>query len=62
MSTLTSSPFSLMLGNLVVVKVLAINSKGSGKYSIPNTVGALVESIPQAPKNPPFSAANTTQF
>lgn len=61
MSTLTSDDFSLVLGDLVVAKVRAINERGAGNFSRTNTDGALVEVIPMAPTNSPFRGNFTSE-
>lgn len=62
MSTLTGPTFNLTLGNLVVVMVCASNEKGTGQYSGTNKVGALVQTVPLAPVNAPYSGPQTNQF
>ena len=59
MSTLTGPTFNLTLGNLVVVMVCASNEKGAGQYSGTNKVGALVQTVPLAPVNAPYSGPQT---
>jgi hypothetical protein len=60
MSILTST-FGLELGDLIVVKVNAINEKGAGEDSEPNTVGALAESLPLAPTSAPTRGELTNE-
>lgn len=60
MGVLTSS-FSLVLGDLVVAKVAAINSKGQGQYSGTNVIGALVETPPQSPQAGPARGPLTSE-
>ena len=48
MSTLRAAPFSLMLGKTIIIKVVATNNKGTSDDSMLNTVGAIVQDIPQA--------------
>jgi len=62
MSTLTSSPFNLALGDLVVAMIRATNEKGTGQFSGTNSVGALIQTVPQAPESAPFSGSQTNQF
>ena len=45
--------FNLVLGDLVVAQVVAVNQKGYGQFSGTNVIGAYVESIPQKPAYPP---------
>lgn len=50
MATLIASPFSLTKGALIVVQAKAANIKGlNGTYSDVNTVGAVIETVPDAP-------------
>lgn len=46
MNLLTAAPTSLVLDELVTVRVSAINSKGTGATSDENTVGALTQTVP----------------
>jgi len=62
MTTLTSEDFGLVLGDLVIAKIAAINEKGQGLFSKPNSVGALVQTLPQAPPNPPRRGHLTNEF
>lgn len=48
MATLTSSPFSLAIGSLVVAQVEAQNAEGWADPSPANTAGALAETLPTA--------------
>jgi hypothetical protein len=61
MNTLRSNHFSLVLGDLVVAKVRAINERGAGNFSNTNSDGALVEVIPMAPANSPFRGNFTSE-
>ena len=51
-SVLRAAPFSLLLQNLVVARVRAINMLGAGPFSEANTVGALIETEPAAMGSP----------
>lgn len=62
MSTLSSSTFNLGLGDLVVAMIRATNEKGTGQFSGTNTIGALIQTVPQAPEQAPFSGPQTNQF
>lgn len=62
MTTLIGSDFNLQLGDLVVVIIKATNEKGSGLYSLPNIVGALVEVMPSAPTTAPRRGDLTNEF
>ncbi len=62
MSTLSASPFNLVLGDLVVAMVRASNEKGTGQYSGTNNAGALIQQVPQAPASAPYSGPRTNQF
>jgi hypothetical protein len=62
MSTLTVTPFNLVLGDLVVAMVRASNEKGTGQYSGTNKEGALIQQVPQAPTSAPYSGPQTNQF
>jgi hypothetical protein len=46
MSTLAASPFSLTLDTLVLVRVSALNSLGTGLPSDPNSSGATLRTVP----------------
>jgi hypothetical protein len=61
MSTLTSSEFSYVLGDLVIVQIRSKNEKGFSALSPTNMIGALVEVIPQAPVNPPRRGVKTNE-
>ena len=45
-SVLRSPPYNLVLQQLVVARVRAINSIGAGAYSPDNTAGALIQTEP----------------
>jgi hypothetical protein len=59
MSVFWSSPFSLSQGDLIKVKVRAINSVGSGSYSDLNSVGATVYTKPLDPSSSPSKVSAT---
>lgn len=59
MSSLSNSPYSLILGDLVVAMVRASNEKGPGQFSGSNTVGALIQRVPLSPVQAPFSGTQT---
>ena len=50
---LRSVDFALMLGNLIEVRIRAINEIGPGPFSTLNTVGDIVRTEPQSPPNSP---------
>jgi hypothetical protein len=52
MSVLRSSPFDLELGTLIQVVITATNDKGTSDVSTPNTMGAIVQNVPQASPTP----------
>jgi hypothetical protein len=61
-STLTAAPFALTSGATVVAIVQARNARGWGPYSAPNTVGAVISTVPHQMAAPVRdSAATTTQ-
>ena len=63
MSTLTSSSYNLTFGDLVVAKVQAHNQYGWGIQSIPNSVGALIQTPPNQMQAPTRgSATSETQI
>lgn len=49
MSILQASPYTLLQGNLITVKVEAYNEIGWGVASDSNTGGALIGSVPLKP-------------
>lgn len=57
----TTSGFGLTQGTLIQVKVSAINSRGAGDFSDPNTSGALVEVRPLKPTTTPRRGSLTTE-
>jgi hypothetical protein len=58
MSVLRTVPIDLTLGTLIRVKITATNDKGTSDESADNTIGAVVQYIPQeAPV--PFRGAST---
>jgi hypothetical protein len=61
MSILTESPFNLVLGDLVVSRVTAINEKGQGEYSEINTDGALIYVLPLSPSDAPTRGEETNE-
>lgn len=58
-SVLRAPPYNLVLQQLVVARVRAINSRGPGSYSPDNTVGALIQTEPSAMAAPTRGAATT---
>ena len=46
MHAFSRAPFNLHHGDLVVVRAAAVNAKGTGMPSFPNTVGAQMVSQP----------------
>lgn len=46
MTTFTGTDFNLIKGDLISAKIRAINSIGTGQYSLVNLSGALVETVP----------------
>ena len=59
-SALMSSPYYLSQGALVIADVAAINAIGTGTYSVDNTAGALIETIPLTPPVAPLRDSQTT--
>ena len=57
----TTSGFGLTQGTLISVKVSAINSRGAGDFSDPNTSGAVVEIVPWQPSTTPRRGSQTTE-
>lgn len=55
-TVLRAAPFSLTQGQLIVVKIAAINSVGMGIYSTENTAGINIQTEPQNPASPPTSS------
>ena len=62
MGILTMSPFNLTLGDMIVARVSATNEKGEGEYSDSNSVGALAEVLPLAPKLAPSRGELTSEI
>lgn len=64
MSVLTSAPFGLEQGDEVIARVIAINQIGDSDASeLSNThqlAGALVQTAPSKPLNPPSRGSQTT--
>jgi hypothetical protein len=59
MSTLTSSPYNLVFGDLVDVIASAHNSNGYGSYSPDNTAGATIRTVPAAMATPTRGTSTT---
>lgn len=59
MSILTSSPYSLVEGNIISAKVKAQNRIGASSFSIANSLGAVVQGLPHKPSTPPTSGPLT---
>ncbi len=59
LSVLTSQPFLLSQGNLVAVRIQAINAIGASPYSNPNIAGALIEIVPHWPAVAPMRDPTT---
>ena len=60
MTTLMAAPFNLAKGALVAAKVMAANLDGyNTSYSPLNTVGAIVETVPNAVATPTRNSAST---
>lgn len=59
--SLLESPFTLAQGELVQVRVTAVNSIGGSVPSIPNSVGAEIELVPHKPPTAPTKNYSTTQ-
>lgn len=56
---LRSSDFGLILGNLIVVRIRAVNEIGPGSYSIINDSGDVVRTEPLSPPNALLEGSNT---
>jgi hypothetical protein len=52
MLTLTSAPYSYVLGDLIVVRLAAYNEKGYGPVGPENTAGGTAKVVPAAPAAP----------
>jgi hypothetical protein len=61
MSSLIVDPYALVQGNTVLARLVAVNSIGASIPSSVNSVGALVELVPQKPPVAPTKNAATTQ-
>ena len=59
LTVLQASPYSLSLGNLVQVTVSATNTLGDSQPSLPNSGGALIETVPQTPASAPARGEET---
>ena len=59
LSVLTTSPYNLVVSTLILVEVRAHNFYGWSSYSIPNTAGAHVETIPSQMSAPYQDAATS---
>lgn len=46
LSTLTSAPFNYLFGDLVLVQATSTNNFGSALYSVVNTIGAEIITVP----------------
>ena len=51
LSVFLAAPYSLSQGTLIVGRVYAFNSIGSSLVSVSNSVGVLVQTIPQQPND-----------
>ena len=60
LATLRTAPYSLTLGELVRVKVRAINGQGPGPFSQVNAAGGLVETVPAAVTGLTHDTASST--
>ena len=58
-SSIIVSPWSLSEGNIIKVRVLAINRVGSSAYSTLNEEGAVVQGVPHKPITPPQRGSRT---
>jgi len=52
MSYLTGPTYNLVKGDIVIAKVQASNSNGFGSLSTSNSVGAIIESVPNKMSSP----------
>lgn len=59
MSVFYAAPFSLALDDLIVVRASAYNFNGWGPTSVPNTVGAMVRTVPTRMNAPARDPAST---
>jgi hypothetical protein len=64
MSTFTQRPFYMTAGQTVKVKVAASNQDGMGPYSLPNSLGATIASLPGGLNKPTLmtSSVNSATF
>ena len=56
---LRSAKFNLILGDLIVVRVRAVNEIGQGDFSVLNISGDLVKTQPRSPPQAPSEGATT---
>lgn len=61
MNSLIVTPYSLAQGTVIKTRLVAVNSIGASIPSSVNSVGALVELVPQKPPVAPTKNAATTQ-
>ena len=54
MDVLTSGPFNLVQGDIVVARILAANVVKESQYSMENSLGGEVRVVPHAPILAPY--------
>jgi hypothetical protein len=54
MDVLTSGPFNLVQGDIVVARILAANVVGESQYSMENSLGGEIRVVPHAPILAPY--------
>ena len=59
LTALQTTPFDLEQGNLVRVKIEAVNNYGTSLISASNSGGALIETVPHMPTQAPQRGTNT---
>ncbi len=59
MDILTSAPYNLVQGDIVIAHIIAVNVVGQSQYSQDNSVGADIRVAPLAPILAPYRGAQT---
>lgn len=60
-TSLTVSPYSLQVGDLIRFKVRAYNSRGWGEWSVANSEGVLAQKVPSQ-MDVPFTDSSITSY
>jgi hypothetical protein len=61
MDVLTSTPFNLEQGDVVIAKILAANIVGESQYSMENSLGGVIRIVPHTPVLAPYRGQQTAE-